>query len=351
MSQFYPLQLTRIERDTPDSVVLTLVPQEEHRALFHHMPGQHIILRTFLAGEELRRSYSLCNSPDKPLQVAIKKIEGGRFSHWANTHLKTGKTLEALPPMGSFGLPVEPKGARHYAGFAAGSGITPILSMVQSVLRSEPRSRFTLVYGNRNVATMQLREMLAGLKDLYPSRLSLIYLFSGEEQEIDLFNGRLDTERCAELLKRYLPADTIDYAFICGPDGMMRDVMRALIQHGVVRARIRTESYGSRASTFRPQKKSELFGMVDVKAVIDNAQYQVELSETSENLLDALLQAGVTPRYSCKAGVCAACRCRVLEGEVEMEEPHALAPEEVASGYVLCCRSRPLTSRLSLLFD
>ncbi|MFD0708837.1 phenylacetic acid degradation protein [Photorhabdus luminescens] len=352
MSQFYTLQLMNIERDTPESMILTLVVQDEHQHLFRHMAGQYLTLRTFLNGEEVRRSYSLCHAPDSPwLQISIKKVAGGCFSQWAHTNLKPGDYLEALPPAGSFVLPVATGAERHYVGFAAGSGITPVLSILQTVLQQEVNSRFTLVYSNHNLASMQFRELLAILKDLYLTRLSLIYLFSAEIHDIDLLNGRLDYERCSALLNGYVPINTIDYAWICGPSGMMKEVKAALIAGELPESQIRTEWYGmaqvsSRKST--PDPQADNFYLT---VTLEDTQYQIELSEPTDSLLDALLEAGLNPRYSCKAGICATCRCRVLSGEVEMDEPHALAPEEVNAGYILSCCSRPLTPRVTLLFD
>ncbi|MCP1291119.1 2Fe-2S iron-sulfur cluster-binding protein [Chromobacterium sp. S0633] len=355
MPQFYPLQLTEIQRDTPDSLLLTLEPSEEHRDRFRHEPGQHLTLRAWLDGEEVRRSYSLCNAPDAPkLQLAIKRVAGGRFSQWAHDSLGPGAMLEALPPSGRFGLPAAPETARHYAGFAAGSGITPVLSILQATLLREPLSRFTLVYCNRNLASLQFRETLATLKDRYPARLSLIYLFSAEEQDIELFNGRLDRERCLALLRGCLPAASIDHAYVCGPAGMMAAVSQALSDSGLPPERVRSEHYAAAPAAGPARAERALADSperVRVTVRMDGMQRQVELGAPVDNLLDALLQAGVTPRYSCKAGVCATCRCQVLAGEVDMEAPHALAPEEVAAGYVLSCRSRPLTSTLALSFD
>ncbi|CCW28991.1 2Fe-2S iron-sulfur cluster binding domain-containing protein [Xenorhabdus nematophila] len=353
MSKFYPLQLIAIKPDTPDSVLLTLKPLDGNQSLFHYQPGQHLTLRTSLAGKEVRRNYSLCNAPDFPyMQIAIKKIEDGLFSEWAHSNLKVGDTLEASLPTGNFSLPIEPDAKRHYAGFSAGSGITSILSILQAIMLHETNSRFTLVYCNRNLGSMQFRDILADLKDRYPARLSLINLFSSEEQEIELLNGRLDSDRCRALLQNYLPISSIDYAYICGPLGMMADVRKTLIECGLVADKIRIESYDSSNNTPNRQSKRKInISNVSITATIDGTQHRIDVSEAAENLLDTLLQSGLSPNYSCKAGVCATCRCRVLAGEVEMDSPNALAPEEIAAGYILSCCSRPLTPKLTLLFS
>lgn len=354
MSRFYPLELSALERDTPDSVVLTLTPPPEARALFRHRAGQHLTLRTWLDGKEVRRSYSVCNVPDEPhLLVAIKRVAGGAFSEWAHGHLRPGAVIEAAPPAGGFGLPVQAGSARHYAGFAAGSGIAPILSILHTTLLHEPRSRFTLVYCSRNLMSLQFRERLAELKDRYPARLSLLYLFSGEPQDVELFNGRLDRARCLAILRTCLPAACIDHAFICGPAGMMAAVSQALRDSGMAAARIRIERFGDGAAPAAGTAQAATGGAragVALTLRLDGTQRRLELA-AADNLLDALLQSGVAPPYSCKAGVCAACRCRVLDGEVAMQEPHALDAAEVAAGYVLSCRSRALTPELTLSFD
>ncbi|POZ63222.1 2Fe-2S iron-sulfur cluster-binding protein [Chromobacterium alticapitis] len=353
MSQFYPLKLSGLRRDTADSLVLTLDVPHEHRARFAHRAGQHLTLRILVDGEEVRRSYSLCNAAgDAPLQLAIKKIAGGRFSEWAHRQLSEGDTLDAMAPMGSFGLPAEPQARRHYAAFAAGSGITPILSILETALRDEPLSRFTLIYCNRDLASTQFRERLCELKDRYLARLSVLYLFSNEPQDVELFSGRLDQARCAALLQSCLPASTIDHAYLCGPAGMMDAAAAALLEAGLPAERIRSERFAAAQSAAAPRRAAASSGEgVELTVQLDGARRRLTLPASDDTLLDGMLKAGLAPRYSCKAGVCATCRCKVLAGEVDMEAPHALDPAEVAAGYVLSCRSRARSPRLELAFD
>ncbi|MCW5262535.1 phenylacetic acid degradation protein [Verminephrobacter eiseniae] len=356
MSQFYQLTLVDIRRDTQDAIVLTLDVPPEHRMRFSHQPGQHVTLRAWVESKELRRSYSLCNAAGEPqLRLAIKKVADGQFSQWAHQQLRVGTVVDAQSPVGRFGLPLAPEQARHYAAFAAGSGITPILSILETTLQNEPHSRFTLVYCNRNMASVQFREHLAHLKDRYLARLSLLHLFSGETQEIELFNGRLDAARCQALLQSCLPVASIAHAYICGPAGMMQAVCHALTEAGLLSERIRREAFAPAGVPALvesvPASVPQIKGDIELTLQIDGIRRRVKLPAPVNNLLDALLHAGIEPRYSCKAGVCATCRCRVLEGEVVMHGPHVLDAAELAAGYVLSCRSRVLTSKLMLTFD
>ncbi|WP_374347105.1 2Fe-2S iron-sulfur cluster-binding protein [Chitinimonas sp.] len=354
MSQFFPLQLAMLRRDTPDSLVLTLTVPDEHRARFVHQPGQHLTLRAELSGDEIRRSYSLCNaSGTAMLQLAIKRVPGGRFSSWVHSQLREGDWLQAAPPTGNFALPVVPQARRHYAAFAAGSGIAPVMSVLESTLRDERHSRFTLVYCNRDLASVQFREHLWELKDRYLDRFRVLYLFSKETQDVDLFGGRLDQARCAALIASCLPATQIDHAYLCGPAGMMDSVAAALQAAGLGAEQIRRERFA--ASAPRPAsceaRTPAASGSVDLLVQQEGARRRLSLPPSGDTLLDAMLKAGLAPRYSCKAGVCATCRCKVLAGDVEMYEPHALDPAEVAAGYVLSCRSRARSQHLELALD
>ena len=352
MSQFFALTLADVRRDTPDSLVLTLSVPQEHRARFAHRAGQHLTLRTWVDGQELRRSYSLCNAQgDAAPQLAIKRIAGGRFSEWAHRHMRAGAMIEAMAPTGSFGLGEPSEAPRHYVAFAAGSGITPILSILETVLRDEPASRFTLVYGNRDLESVQFRERLCQLKNTYLTRLSIFYFFSNEPQDVELFSGRLDEHRCQSLLTSCLQVSTIDYVYLCGPAGMMQAACAALIAKGLPAERIRQERFGADPAVRSSSVPSVAGAGVELTVRIEGATRRLRLAPGDNTLLDNLLAAGLAPPYSCKAGVCGTCRCKVLEGEVYMQSPHALGPTEVAQGYVLACMSRAQTPSLKLAFD
>ncbi|GAB7537070.1 2Fe-2S iron-sulfur cluster-binding protein [Burkholderia sp. 3C] len=353
MSQFFPLTIAAVRPETRDAAVLEFAVPQELKSQFMHRQGQHLTLRASIDGQEVRRAYSLCNAVGAPLQVAIKKVEGGLFSNWAHGNLRAGQQIEVMPPSGNFFVPLEAGRALHYVGFASGCGITPMLSILETTLREEPESRFTLVYGNRNIAAMMFREVLSDLKDRYPSRFSLIYVFSGETQEVELCNGRL-TYPCAQgLLGSWLPAASIDHAFVCGPMQMMEDVCRALEEAGVAKSRIRREFF---KPATEPVARAQRAAVADgagkrITLIVDGATRQIEWTGAADTILDEALAAGIDIRYSCKGGVCATCRCRVVEGRAEMTTQYALDDQELADGYVLGCCARPLTPNLVLEFD
>ncbi|MGZ9708061.1 2Fe-2S iron-sulfur cluster-binding protein [Pseudomonas sp. GNP013] len=352
MSQFFALTLAHVRRDTPDSMVLTLNVPHEHRARFAHRAGQHLTLRAWVDGQELRRSYSLCNvQGDGSPQLAIKRIADGQFSQWAHRHLQAGAVIEAMPPTGSFGLESPCGAPRHHVAFAAGSGITPILSILETALRDEPTSRFTLVYGNRDLASVQFRERLCQLKNTYLTRLSIFHFFSNEPQDVELFSGRLDERRCGSLLTSCVQVSTIDHVYLCGPAAMMKGVSSALLAKGFPAGRIRQERFGTDPAVRPPSSVTVSASGVQLTVRIDGATRRLRLASGTSSLLDSMLAAGLAPPYSCKAGVCGTCRCKVLEGEVQMQSPHALGPSEVAQGYVLACMSSVQSPTLELAFD
>jgi ring-1,2-phenylacetyl-CoA epoxidase subunit PaaE len=246
VARFHSLQVTEVRRDTRDAVVLTLVPREEDRAVFDFTQGQYLTFRRKFDGEELRRSYSICAGRDEGvLKVGIKRVDGGCFSTWANEELHAGDTLEAMPPMGAFFTAIEPDAAKHYVGFAGGSGITPVLSIIKTTLRRESRARFTLVYANRQISSIMFREELEDLKNIYLGRLSVLHILESEAQDIDLFTGRIDAQKCAALFERWIDVKSVDTAFICGPEPMMLAVASTLRSHGLEDGQIKFELFAS----------------------------------------------------------------------------------------------------------
>ena len=357
MARFHPLTVTDVRRETRDAVVVTLAPSEEDRAVFDFTQGQYLTFRRQFEDEELRRSYSICAGKDEGvLKVGIKRVDGGCFSTWVNENLRAGDTLEAMPPMGAFFAPIEPDVAKHYLGFAGGSGITPVLSIIKTVLAREPRSFFTLVYANRQISSIMFREELDDLKSLYLGRLSVIHVLESEAQDIDLFTGRVDGEKCAALFKGWIDVTSVATAFICGPEPMMLAIAAALREHGLRDEQIKFELFAS-SQPGRARRKVELVAGADHEATckatvtLDGATRTFSFPKHGQCLLDAALENAMDVPYACKAGVCSTCRAKVLEGEVEMEVNHALEDYEVRQGYVLTCQCYPLTDRIVVSYD
>ena len=355
MSKFYPMTIAQVRQETRDTIVATFDLPESLRERFAFTQGQHLTLRATVNGEDLRRSYSICSAVGDPdLRIAIKRTPGGQFSTWANDTLKPGVTLDVMPPMGHFNLPLDAAQGKRYLAIAAGSGITPILSIVKTTLVREPQSSFTLVYGNRSTSSVIFREELAELKDLYPQRLNLVYVMSREQQDIDLLNGRIDRKKCEELFARWVNVEDHDAAFICGPEEMMRAAGEALQAHGMPKEAVKMELFA--ASIPKTRHESHVRPIVgrqecEVVVVMDGAERHFSMEKDKTSVLDAALAQGIDMRYSCKGGVCATCRCKVVEGKVDMDANFALEDYEIARGFVLSCQAFPVTDRIVIDFD
>jgi ring-1,2-phenylacetyl-CoA epoxidase subunit PaaE len=355
MSKFYPLTVANVRHETRDAIAVTFDLPQDLKDTFAYKQGQHLTLRAMIEGEDVRRSYSICSAvQDDVLRVAIKRTPGGMFSSWANEALKPGMQLDVMPPMGHFNVPLEANNEKHYLAFASGSGITPILSIIKTTLLAEPKSRFTLVYGNRATSSVIFRDELTDLKDTYLDRLRLVYVMSREQQDIDLFNGRITKDKCAQFLQHWIDIEDIDVAFICGPEEMMHGVSSALQEAGMPKESIRIELFAaSIPATERKPRKVEAGDrhQTEVTVILDGSAASFTMDKDKESVLDAGLRAGLEMRWSCKGGVCSTCRCKVLEGEVEMDVNYALEDYEVARGFVLSCQSFPLTDKVVLDFD
>ncbi|KMO40913.1 1,2-phenylacetyl-CoA epoxidase subunit PaaE [Methylobacterium aquaticum] len=357
MARFYPLDVADVRRETRDAVVLTLKPRDGDAEVFAFTQGQYLTFRRAFDGVELRRSYSICAGRDEgALRVGIKRVEGGAFSTWANQELKPGDVLEAMPPMGAFHTPIEPEAAKHYLGFAGGSGITPLLSILKTVLAREPRSRFTLVYANRQIASIMFREELDDLKNTYLGRLAIVHVLESETQDIDLFTGRIDAAKCAALFRLWVDVASVDTAFICGPEPMMLSIAASLREHGLSEAQIKFELFASgqpgRATARAASSSvSASDAQCAVTVTLDGATRTFRMPKQGESLLDAALANSMDAPYACKAGVCSTCRAKVLEGEAEMITNHALEDYEVRQGYVLTCQCYPTTDTLVVSYD
>ncbi len=357
MNHFHSLTVASVTRDTRDAVLVSFDVPDALADAYRYQPGQHLTLRAIIDGEDVRRSYSICSSvQDHRLRVGIKKVAGGRFSGWANEQLKPGMQLDVMPPMGSFHVPLAPEQQRHYLGFAAGSGITPLFSIIKTTLETEPGSRFTLVYGNRASSTVMLRDELADLKDRFLERLSIVHVMSREKQDLDLFNGRIDRAKCEALCRQWVPVADIDVAFICGPESMMHEVSAALQSLGLGKDQIKVELFAAgsspRGGTRRHADASAAgAGECEVTLVIDGRQQSFTMARDRESVLDAGLSQGIDIRYACKGGICATCRCKVVDGKVDMDANYALEDYEIARGFVLSCQAFPASDKLVLDFD
>jgi ring-1,2-phenylacetyl-CoA epoxidase subunit PaaE len=355
MSKFYPLTVAKVEHETRDAIAVTFAVPPELKQTFAYQQGQHLTLRAMIAGEDVRRSYSICSAvQDEQLRVAIKKTTGGLFSNWANDNLRPGATLEVMPPMGHFNVPLDPDSERHYLAFAAGSGITPVLSIIKTTLLAEPKSRFTLVYGNRASSSVIFRDELTDLKDVYMGRLKLVYVMSREQQDIELFNGRITGEKCSAFLKHWIDIQDIDVAFICGPEDMMHGVSKSLRDAGMAKEKIRIELFAASIpkSEHKPRPvQAGAHQQTEVTVIMDGSAASFTMDKDKESILDAGLRAGIDMRYSCKGGVCSTCRCKVVDGNVEMDVNYALEDYEVARGFVLSCQAFPITDKVVVDFD
>ncbi|MGC9371351.1 MAG: 2Fe-2S iron-sulfur cluster-binding protein [Paracoccaceae bacterium] len=356
MARFHELIVTDLHKTIRDAVVVTLKPANGAAQDFDFIQGQYLTFRRDFDGEELRRSYSICAGKDEGiLQVGIKRVDGGAFSTWANEELKVGDRLEAMPPMGSFHTDLTPEAEKQYLGFAGGSGITPVLSILKTTLAREPKSNFTLVYANKGVNTIMFREELEDLKNLYMGRLNVIHVLETDAQEIDLFTGLVTEEKCAELFRHWIDIENVDTAFICGPEPMMLGIAKALRDHGLDDAQIKFELFAS-AQPGRLKRKAvsqdaaSSANQATASITLDGATQSVTMPK-DQTILDAALENAMDAPYACKAGVCSTCRCRVLEGEVEMVANHALEDYEVEKGYVLSCQSFPVTDKVVVDYD
>ncbi|WP_339822449.1 2Fe-2S iron-sulfur cluster-binding protein [Sulfitobacter dubius] len=352
MSQFHPLLVTDIHHTIRDAVVLTLKP--ENPEAFAFTQGQYLTFKQDFDGTELRRNYSICAGlDDGELKVGIKRVDGGAFSTYANTELNVGDTLHAMPPQGKFFTAIEPDVAKNYLGFAGGSGITPVLSILKTVLKREPNSTFTLVYANRAVNTIMFREELEDLKNHYMGRLTIIHILESG-QDMELFEGRIDQAKCDALFKHWIQIDNIDTAFICGPEPMMLAIAEALKTNGLSEEQIKfelfSESQQGRLAKQEMAKRSEGQSGTEITVIIDGARRSFTMQK-GQSVLEAALENGQEAPFSCKAGVCSTCMGKVLEGEVEMISNHALEDYEVERGYVLTCQSYPLSDTLTIDYD
>ena len=353
-SVFHPLTVASIEPVTDDSVAITFEVPEGLREDYAFSHGQHLTVRTELAGDDVRRNYSICSPAGSGvLRVAVKRLPGGAFSEHALDVLRPGDVLDVMTPSGRFFTELDPAHRKHYVCVAAGSGITPVLSIVASVLAAEPRSSVTLLYGNRTHSSVMFLEELEDLKDTYPERFQLLHVLSREPQEVELFSGRLDADRMGRILDGLLPPDTVDEWFLCGPFEMVSDLRKLLVKEGVPKKQIHAEVFHVESGPpvrRAPVETAEGEG-AKVTITLDGRRSTFSLPADGPAVLDAALRVRADAPFACKGGVCGTCRAKVLEGTVEMDTNWALEPDEVEKGYVLTCQSHPISDTVVLDYD
>jgi ring-1,2-phenylacetyl-CoA epoxidase subunit PaaE len=353
---FHSLTISEVRREIADAVSLRLDVPLELEGAFRFTPGQHLTLRADIGGEDVRRNYSICAAPHEgELRVAIKQIAGGLFSSWANSNLSAGQTIDVMPPHGSFTWSFEPSQTRTYAGFAGGSGITPVLSLLKTALSVEPESRFVLFYGNRATNSVMFLEEIAALKDRFMGRLQVYHFLEDEEGDFDIFNGRLDAGKIAEVLGSLLDPADIDAAFICGPGPMMDAVETGLKSAGVFQDRILIERFTvgamSEAQLAAARELEQKAAGKPVKITINGRRRTLAFDADKGSILENARAAGLPAPFACKAGVCATCRAKVISGEVTMKQNFGLSADEVSQGYALTCQAVPVSDDVELDFD
>jgi ring-1,2-phenylacetyl-CoA epoxidase subunit PaaE len=357
-THFRKLKIKDLRKETPDCVSLSFeIPGEwKEEFSFHH--GQNITLRKKVEGEDLRRSYSICSSPlENELRIAIKKNESGRFSTHANQEIRPGDMIEVLPPTGKFFTKLDQTNTKNYLAMVAGSGITPVLSIIKTTLAVEPKSSFTLIYGNKDRQSIIFREELEGLKNKYMDRFSMLHVLSREKTESPVNAGRIDKEKCHVLFDKLIDLKKTDEIFICGPEEMIFTIRAFLEARGFTKDRIHFELFtvpgqasgkkiaGAQVSKPAGGEKSR------ISIIADGIGFDLELAYDGETILDAALKTGADLPFACKGGVCASCRAKLLEGKVEMENNYALEKDELDAGFILTCQSHPRSKTLKIDYD
>lgn len=358
-SQFHTLTVAAVEAETDNAIKVSFDVPEALREAFKYQPGQYLTLESEVDGDTVRRSYSICSGiNDAAMQVAIKRVEGGVFSNYANESLKCGDTVQVMPPQGSFFIPLQPGQARNYLFIASGSGITPVISNIKSILEEEAGSTVTLLYGNQRTNTIMFRESLSFLKSCYLQRFHWVNILSREDQGADVLNGRLNNRKGGELNQRLVDLKSFDEYFICGPESMISEVSRGLRSVGATEDNIHYELFASSAEDARAvvekhhaRAKAYRGKTSDVTVVMDGRSSQFELSSDGENVLDAGINHGLDLPYSCKGGVCSTCKAKLVEGQVDMDITHGLEAGELEDGFILTCQAHPISDKVVVDFD
>lgn len=356
MAEFHKIKVSDIYKETKDCSVVSFEIPEELQQNFSFKQGQHLTLKQVINDEDVRRSYSLCSSPlDNQWKVAIKQIPGGVFSTYANTKLKAGDTLEIMEPSGNFNVDIDPTKPRNLIAFAAGSGITPLLSIIKTHLLAEPNSTFKLFYLNRTVKSIIFKEEIEQLKNQFFGRFQVFYFLTKEQRDIPFLNGRFDTEKLQILTKTFIDIEDTSDCFICGPQEMIFLIRDELEAAGLDKSRIHYELFYSGTSDVENQHIAEVLEHkvegTDVTIFDGGKEFHFIMEEEYDNILDGALAAGADLPFACKGGVCSTCKCKVIEGAVEMKINYALEEKEVANNFVLSCQAVPTTEKVVVDFD
>ena len=352
---FHPLKIKNIKRETPECVSIAFDIPADLKEDFKFSHGQNINVRTYFNGEEVRRTYSICTAPfENELRVAVKKMNNGAFSTFANSELKAGDTLDVMPPSGKFNTELDPAHKKNYVAFAAGSGITPIVSIIKTTLKAEPNSTFTLVFGNKNTGSIIFKEELQALKDKYMERFQLHNVLSRERMEADINYGRIDEKKCAQL-EKLIDYKAADEFFICGPENLIFTVKDFLENYGIDKKKIHFELFTTpdrkpQTTNYKQQAASSTAAS-SITVKLDGRSFDFNLDYDSNSILDAALAAGADLPFACKGGVCCTCKAKLVEGKVDMEVNYGLEHDEIEAGFILTCQSHPRTEKVVVDFD
>jgi ring-1,2-phenylacetyl-CoA epoxidase subunit PaaE len=355
---FRSLLIKDIKEETPDCISVVFEIPDELKEEFLHKAGQNITLRATIGGEELRRTYSICSSPfEKEFRIAIKKVNQGRFSSYAHQSLQYNQHLDVMPPTGNFFLKHHPGNKKHYIAFAAGSGITPVISILKNILTAEPQSRISLFYGNRRRNDIIFLEELEAIKNLYPEKFQLMHIFSREKMDAAIFEGRIDTEKCATIFKNIIPLNQEQIFLLCGPSPMIFNIRHWLLEHHIEEKNIHYELFADPAEKGTPQKNKNPEQIVSpekksaVTIRLDGMTRDFNVPFSGPTILDVAISEGADLPYACRAGVCASCRAKLVSGKVKIDQNYSLADDELEQGFILACQSHPVSESLFIDFD
>lgn len=352
--KFHSLQIADVRKETEDTVSIAFEVPTALKSDYSFLPGQYLTLKAIINGADTRRSYSLCSAPfENEWRVAVKQVENGVFSSFANSSLKAGDTLEVMTPTGNFCLKPDANAKKTYALFAAGSGITPILSIAKTALKEEPNSEVNLFYGNKNFNSIIFREEVEALKNMYMNRLRVVHVLSRESLGNAIQKGRINKEKCDDLFKAFLSNDTIDAVYVCGPEEMILGVKDSMLENGVAEKSIHFELFTTpgvkKTEEVAPSTEAAIASNVSI--ILDGDTIDLALNSDGETILDAAQRAGADLPFACKGGVCCTCKAKIMEGSAKMDVNYALEKDEVEAGYILTCQAHPTSEKLIVSFD